>query len=245
MVLPLLLRAAPCIANCAAQRICPAYLHPPAAETDLDEMRAAIAASLISLTGARGWHIELVGGSRRQQRPAADASGGGGGGSSRVPPKQHHDADFMVTHHSHTWGEDLIGSLRDELIARRRILPADTGAMCMLQQNRAADIEAKLMDDLTGASGELRSNVASDRCCQQPCAVYLQKLRQCWWCRTVVLLNIPASGGTCACAPAASPSRRLDHTLLSHLHPPATLLSIHLSPATASPYRMHAGWTTS
>lgn len=32
-----------------------------------------------------------------------------------------------------------------------------------LQQNRAADVEAKLMDDLTGASGELRSNVASDR----------------------------------------------------------------------------------
>ncbi|PRW44417.1 DNA-directed DNA RNA polymerase mu isoform C [Chlorella sorokiniana] len=133
------------------------------AESDLEEMRAAIAASLISLTGARGWHIEIVGGSRRQQRPAADASGSGGGSSSRVPPKQHHDADFMVTHHSYTWGEDLIGSLRDELIARRRILPPDTGAMCMLQQNRAADIEAKLMDDLTGASGELRSNVASDR----------------------------------------------------------------------------------
>lgn len=36
-------------------------------------------------------------------------------------------------------------------------------ALPPLQQNRAADVEAKLMDDLTGASGELRSNVASDR----------------------------------------------------------------------------------
>lgn len=39
----------------------------------------------------------------------------------------------MVTHFSYTWGEDLIRELRDELVARRRILPPDSGAMCMLQ----------------------------------------------------------------------------------------------------------------
>ena len=77
----------------------PAPLHlpccrqPPAAESDLEEMRAAIATCLMSLTGAPGWHIELVGGSRRQQRPAA-ADGAGG---SRVPPKQHHDAGQAIS----------------------------------------------------------------------------------------------------------------------------------------------------
>lgn len=39
----------------------------------------------------------------------------------------------MVTHPTYQWGEDLIRQLRDELVSRRRILPADTGAMCMLQ----------------------------------------------------------------------------------------------------------------
>lgn len=66
----------------------PCFRQPPAAESDLEEMQAAIATCLMSLTGAPGWHIELVGGSRRQQRPAA-ADGTGG---SSVLPKQHHDA---------------------------------------------------------------------------------------------------------------------------------------------------------
>lgn len=39
----------------------------------------------------------------------------------------------MVTHYSYTWGDDLIRELRDELVARRRILPPYSGAMCMLQ----------------------------------------------------------------------------------------------------------------
>jgi len=39
----------------------------------------------------------------------------------------------MVTHPTYRWAEDLIGDLRDELIARRRILPAESGALCMLQ----------------------------------------------------------------------------------------------------------------
>ena len=60
---------------------------PPAAESDLEEMRAAVEAAQLRASGTAGWHIEIVGGSRRQQRPAPPGGGGGGG-----PPKKHHDA---------------------------------------------------------------------------------------------------------------------------------------------------------
>jgi hypothetical protein len=77
-------------------------------------------ASLLSQPGGRGGNAVSGGGGTSNSTQAGSKAG-------------HHDADFVVTHFSYTWPADLIDWLKNELLEARRIMPADQGAMCMVQ----------------------------------------------------------------------------------------------------------------
>lgn len=73
-----------------------------AATADLAEMRASITAALEKCSGAGGWQLELVGGSRRQERPPPP------GGVAADDDTPHHDADFIASHPTLKWGDNLL-----------------------------------------------------------------------------------------------------------------------------------------
>lgn len=92
-------------------------------------MRQAVEAALAAASGVhQGWALEMVGGSRRQQRP----------GSTADDSQPHHDADFMASHPTYQWDEGLIERLRDELLRRGKLLPANSGAFLSTQARLCA-----------------------------------------------------------------------------------------------------------